>query len=234
MAKIEVITDFLHKGQRIILQTSRYEEFVKYLQIQTKGLPGWQHCTADQIKNFIIQLSEDRALNTFPVTTEPHDQIHDFKKVIDVGSGLAQTDLIWSQCLLDTDFYLVDNNDETTHSYSIIKDIIDHSPVNLKRIHFLDPTVEWPNDVDLIMSYWAWNWNIPKEMYWSKLLSSLKIGGFFASTFALNSHGIIDSISKDMNSQPCFYQPITIGKDYLNEDYFSDTISTGYYVWQRN
>ena len=257
MSNIEKITDFVYNGRRVTLKTSNLDEYIKWLYLQTAGMDYWDSLTSRQeTKKFINYLSKSRLLNWYKFIPDPEINFSDMKKIIDVGSGVAQIDLLLSQFLQNTDFYLLDKNtfdqkqgcrfhsksmdDYDYHgfynSFDIVKDVIQHSPIDPDRIHFLDPSDEWPDQVDLIMSSFSWMWHYSKNIYWSRLLKSLKVGGYLSTTISLrDGESTIKEISEDLGSYPCLHYPLLHTENSSDKQIkeFDKIIHTGFFVWQR-
>jgi SAM-dependent methyltransferase len=266
MSDIETITDFVYNNQRLLLKTSKFYEHLPYISWQTGGELEWIDWPKDDLEKqtqFIRNIAKKRFYHW--VKSCPIDQ--NTKSIIDVGSGLSKSNLLMSQLRPDIDFYLLDktvdiltvenvkkskNNyfsksldDDCYHgfynSFDITKDIIKNSPVNIEKIHFLDTLDEWPGLVDVVVSVFSWMWHYHKDIYWSRLLKSLKIGGHLAVTITLrNGERTIEEISNDLGSYPCkiISWPITSPEFLeflkLNDSPGFDQIThTGYYVWQR-
>lgn len=114
-------------------------------------------------------------------------------KIIDIGAGNSILDLLLAQYNTSSEFFLVDRNnfiqpqsnieyptDENScwhHSWSIVEDAINSTKLDRSRFHLLDINDTWPNDADLITSHLAWCMHFPKDVYWERVLNSLKIGG---------------------------------------------------------
>jgi hypothetical protein len=264
MSNIETIADFTYNGQQFLLKTSKFDEHLPYHFFQASGYPEWSdwpYENIEQQKQFIRDLVKMRFIDHFVKYITIDDTV---KKVIDVGSGLGINDLLMSQLRPDIDFHLVDKNissqilkdtfdpsreptayfsksmdDENYHGFynstDITKDIIQHSPINSEKIHFLDPIDNWPSEVEYIMSIDSWMWHYHKNIYWNRLLKSLKVGGHFAVTMTLrNGERTIEEISNDLGSYP--YQAIVYPEGVGNNTSltgYADIISTGYYAWQR-
>ena len=267
MSNIETIIDFTYKGNRVILKTSKLDAYLHFLRIQTSGDDRWgaMH-TREEWKKFVNWQCEEKSLHSLPIVPvvqafsaipPPYSNLKNMKKIIDVGSGLAQIDLVLSQFLPEIDFYLVDKNrieydpenfvyfhppldNKSSHgfynSFDVIKDVVANSPVNPERIHFLHPENEWPDNVDVVMSYYSWNWHYHKSVYWDKLMQSLKLGGYFSTTLTLRKgETTVDEISQDLGSHPCYYQSIQVPANSPDRRLkgFDDIVHTGYYTWQR-
>jgi len=258
MSDIETIADLTYNNQQLLLKTTKFDEQLPYIFWQTGGDVAWFDWPQDDLKQqkeFIKNLTE----KFFNQWIEYAPIGHNVKSIINVGSGLAKTDLLMSQLRPDIDFYLVDktvdlltlnkvlegkNNyfsksldDENYHgfynSFDITRDIIQNSPVNPERIHFLDPANKWPDQVDLIISTCSWMWHYHKNVYWDRLLRSLKIGGHLAITITLrNGENTIEEISNDLGSYPSnivSWEPPTNN----NAPGVDQITNVGYYVWQR-
>jgi SAM-dependent methyltransferase len=258
MSNIDTIADFTFNNQQFLLKTSKFEDHLPYLWLQSSGDQSWVQfslLSEEQKKQFI----KDLALKRFNQWIEFYPINQNTKSIIDVGSGLAIADLLISQLRPDIDFYLVDRNtnlldwdysreysyfsksldDEDYHgfynSFDITRDIITNSPINSERINFLVPEDEWPNEVDLVVSSFSWMWHYHKNIYWDRLLKSLKVGGHLAITITLREQEyFINEISNDLGSYPCMCMLIdpdqTLEKGRKGVD---QVIHTGYYVWQR-
>jgi SAM-dependent methyltransferase len=260
MTNIDTIADFTYNGQRFLLKTSKFDEHLSYLFWQTGGGFYWdnypQH--SNYQRGFIKDLAKQR-FNEW-IRYNPSDNI---KSIIDVGSGLAISDLLISQLRPDIDFYLIDktvnestfddvmknkNNyfsksldDENYHgfynSFDVTKDIIQNSPINPERIHFLDPADKWPEQVDLVTSTYSWCFHYHKDVYWNQLLQSLKIGGYLGLSITLrNGEHTIKEISNELGSYPCFIEiwpPDVLLQRQNNAPGFDQITHAGQYLWQR-
>lgn len=186
-------------------------------------------------------------------------------RVIDVGSGLSALD-IGLHCLnTSTEFYLVDrdivnygsvglfynnttNPDNFYNSWAVVDDLLANSPgVDAGKFTKLAPDDSWPTEVDLVVSHQSWCWHYPKERYWSKLLSSLKIGGtLILDVLNQPDRDIVAEISESLGSAATcleihftpedhpFYGQFTL-KDQLRTEGFpyTDKSHGGYYYWTR-
>lgn len=117
----------------------------------------------------------------------------DNPKIIDIGAGNSVLDLLLHRYHPGSEFFLVDRknfikpqsspqfpSDENPcwqHSWTVVEDAISSSNLDKSKFHFLDINDEWPQEVDMITSYLAWCMHFPKEIYWERVLKSLKIGG---------------------------------------------------------
>ena len=125
------------------------------------------------------------------------------KKMISVGCGIANYELILSQQYPELELYLVDkdnltlydgypkqeimdamltkedyfSNNQFYHSWDVVSDAISTTNLKQERYNFLNPEDDWPSDVDVVMSLYSWCWNYSFEYYSERLLNSLKIGG---------------------------------------------------------
>jgi hypothetical protein len=258
MSNINTIADFTYNGQQFLLKTSKFEDHLSYHYFQYPEWDNYPQTNLEQQKQFIRDLVKKRFVDEF-IKFIPIDNT--VNKVIDVGSGLGINDLLMSQLKPDIDFYLIDKNinrqtleklvknktayfsksldDKDYHGFynstDITKDIIQNSPINSERIHFLDTEDLWPDQVEVIMSIFSWMWHYHKNIYWNRLLKSLKVGGHFAATITLRrGEHTIEEISDDLGSYPCqlILYPEGTSKNTPLTGY-AKIISMGYYVWQR-
>ena len=260
MSDIKTIADFIYNDKQFLLNTTKFDEHLPYHYYQTSGYAEWLNWPQTNLEQqqFIKDLVKNRFVNEF-IEGIPIDNT--VNKVIDVGSGFGINDLLMSQLRPNTDFYLLDKNvdsqtlenltktitayfsksldDQDYHgfynSFDITKDIIQNSPINPERIHFLDTGDSWPEQVDVIISLCSWMWHYHKDIYWNKLLTSLKVGGHFAVTVTLRSGDrTIEEISEDLGSYPSQIMIVPEGTDSntLLTGY-NDVVSMGYYIWQR-
>lgn len=157
----------------------------------------------------------------------------DNAKVMDIGCGVAISDLLLYSYLSSPTFYLLDNEGEwpTTchpvsvnytvdhpfyHSWKPVKDAIESSNFDSSRFNFLSPSDQFPIELDLVMSSFSWCYHYPKEAYWSNVVDSLKIGGkLFLDVRVLQDRDIIKEISEEMNSDPVIID-LNVGPDYLD------------------
>jgi hypothetical protein len=181
----------------------------------------------------------------------PNIDISNLKKVVDIGSGVSAPDLLASKCNPNTEFYLVDKSEYSRkyngiyyqdvhghyNSWNVVEDCINSSGLNRSKFNFLDPNDEWPMDVDLVLSTFSWCWHYPKETYWNKVLSSLKIGGMLlVDVINLSDRDVVKEISDELGSVP-----IVVTKMKMNPHlkYFEDQLAVvdgnygGFYLWTR-
>lgn len=172
-------------------------------------------------------------------------------KIIDIGSGVSTTDLLASKCNPTAEFYLLDKSEYTRktngiyyqdvhghyNSWDVVEDCINSSGLNRSKFNFLDPNDEWPNDVDLILSTFSWCWHYPKEVYWDKVLASLKIGGtLLVDVLNLPDKDVVKEISYEFRSVPV---PISKMKMDPHLNPFKDHLVVkdgsygGLYMWTR-
>lgn len=143
-------------------------------------------------------------------------------KILDIGAGASVVDLLLYLYAPESKFYLVDNEDwqikfldDNTpevcfskdypfyNSWSPVIDAINTSNFNSDRFTFLNPESEFPENVDAITSYFSWCFHYPKEVYWNKVLNSLKKGGkLILDIRLLKDTDVIDEISEEMRSVP--------------------------------
>lgn len=167
--------------------------------------------------------------------------------IIDIGSGASIIDLILYSYIPDSKFYLVDKEEwglkfrnngvpETCfskdypfyHSWSTVTDAIESSKFNADRFVFLDPKSNFPDEVDAVTSYFSWCFHYPKEVYWDRMMSSLKKGGILLlDVRLLKCSDVIGEISESMKSNPI---KIEIPKlpEYIDDYEIVDMKTMGY------
>lgn len=140
-------------------------------------------------------------------------------KILDIGCGVAVIDLLLAQYIPQSKFYLLDkegfsfkkgiyydNDYPEYNSWEPVRDAIDATGLDPNRFDFISPSDPWPEQVDVITSYLSYCWHYPKEIYWDRVMSSLRIGGkLILDVRSLADRNVIDEISKDMNSEPNAY-----------------------------
>ena len=181
-------------------------------------------------------------------------ELPDSAKIIDIGSGVAVVDLLLYSYLPQSNFYLVDQEQEaidhlgtslpntpytidypTYNSWATVKDAIRTSNFNETRFNFLNPTDKLPTDVDAVTSYLSWCFHYPKEVYWDRVMRSLKTGGkLILDVRPLHDRNVIEEISEELKCKP-----ITFGFPILEK--FVDTYepvdknASGYRcMWTKN
>ncbi len=148
-------------------------------------------------------------------------------KVIDIGAGNAVFDLLLHKYIPNSEFYLVDRNNfvsdknEATyptkdnpcwlHSWSIAEDGIKNSGIDRNKFHFLDIDDDWNIEADMITSYMAWCMHFPKDMYWTRVVKSLKIGGRLLIDINIGwEQELIEQISDELNCRHTVISSIPI------------------------
>lgn len=243
--------DFKLHDSLIKLSWENNINFERIYKLQT-GIQHWKNISSDQeFLGRVVSLINWNFQRT--ILTNGID-INTINRIIDVGSGVGLFDLTLSQCNANTEFYLVDksivnieknikyysreNNHGFYNSWPVIFDIIKNSNLNIKKFKFLSPDNQWPKDVDLIVSLNSWCWHYPKEVYWNKMIDSLKIGGYLIlDVLDLNDRNMVSEISEEMSSNPTVTLRTVanpLSHPFLNELTISDDNSFGgCYCWQR-
>ncbi len=177
--------------------------------------------------------------------------ISKIKKVLDVGSGLSLFDLTLSQMNPDIDFYLLDKSDfkkkisqyyskNNTHGFYnlwfLVDDCIKHSNLNSKKFNKLSPDDNWPTELDLVISLNSWCWHYPKEVYWEKMISSLKIGGYLIlDVLNLKDKSVVDEITNELGPViSSSLRPLSMSNHPFKHEFnIVDNNVGGCYCWQR-
>jgi hypothetical protein len=136
--------------------------------------------------------------------------------ILDIGSGVSVIDLLLSQYLPQSKYYLLDKegfefypgiyydiNYPEYNSWEPVRDGISSTGLDADRFTFMSPSDTWPEQVDAITSYFSYCWHYPKDVYWDKIMNTLKTGGkLILDVRSLADRDIIGEISEDMKSQP--------------------------------
>lgn len=171
--------------------------------------------------------------------------ISDTSTIIDIGSGIGIIDLLLAQYLVNPKIYLIDKEEmnnkpkiyysEEYFFYNSWKPTIDciNSTPNIKnKIFFLNPTDQWPKDVDCITSYFSWCMHYPKETYWKKIKDSLKVNGkLIVDVRKLTDRNVVEEISDEFKSTPEMYQFKNTVVNWI--DNYQDNILGYRCVWTR-
>lgn len=147
--------------------------------------------------------------------------ISDQSTILDIGCGAAVVDLLLYSYIPNSKFYLVDNNtwsitpDNTPpfvsfsetypsyHSWDTIVDAISTSNFDSNRFCMLNTLDDFPEDVDVITSYLSWCFHYPKNIYWEKVMNSLKTGGkLILDVRPLHGKDVIGEISEELKCNP--------------------------------
>ena len=174
----------------------------KLLDLHRENFKGWhQYCWEQRYK-----------LSTYDIPNG--------SKILDIGCGVAIVDLLLYSYVPDSKFYLLDkpgtwhdsvrpNKISYTkehpfyHSWEPILDAIKSSNFDKDRFNLMEPEDNFPEDLDLIISSFSWCFHYPKEIYWDKVLKSLKKGGkLYLDIRVLPDRDIIKEISDELNSEP--------------------------------
>lgn len=141
--------------------------------------------------------------------------LKDNATIIDVGSGIAVTDLLTSQYFPNSNFYLIDKvadefkegiyfseNYPFYNSWGPVHDAIRSTNIDPSRFTMQDPDADWPES-DLIISTFSWCFHYPKSTYWKKAMQSLKKGGKLVLDVRLiDGTDVIKEISEELKFIP--------------------------------
>jgi SAM-dependent methyltransferase len=176
----------------------------------------------------------------------------DGAKIIDIGCGMAISDLLLYSYIPNSVFYLVDKEAEwplglspkdvsytKDHphytSWGPIHDAIETTNFDPRRFNILSTADDFPKAVDLIMSSFSYCYHYPKEIYWRRIQNSLKVGGkLFLDVRLLKDRDVVGEISEEFKSKPKFIK-IPLLPNYLDNVPQVDPETTGYScLWVRN
>lgn len=171
----------------------------------------------------------------------------DGDKILDIGSGISVVDLLLYSYIPNSTFYLLDNQgwDEKFaepgipsvsysekypfyHSWDPVSDAIKTSKFDPDRFIFLNSDSKFPEDLDVVTSYLSWCFHYPKEVYWDKVIDSLKIGGkLIVDIRPLHNKDIMGEISESFKSNPITFTFPKVEK-YVDDFDGPDPTVTGY------
>lgn len=134
---------------------------------------------------------------------------------IDIGSGVGVIDLLASAYCKDSKFVLVDkdivefkkgiyysNDYPFYNNWMPTNDAITSTGIDPNRFKLQSPDQAWP-EADCITSLFSWCFHYPKEVYWDKVLNSLKVGGrLVLDVRLLHSADVIGEITEAMKFKP--------------------------------
>jgi len=149
--------------------------------------------------------------------------------IIDIGSGIAVNDLLLSKYLPDSNFVLIDKEEQkfelgiyfsdsypAYNDWASTKDAIATSGIDPGRFTFSNGEEEWP-EADCITSYFSWCFHYPKERYWEKVLNSLKIGGKLVLDIRLLAdRDILGEISEELKCEPIMFEYPNIIPEHID------------------
>jgi SAM-dependent methyltransferase len=174
--------------------------------------------------------------------------------ILDIGAGTSVVDLLLYSYIPNSKFYLVDkeewaikfldnNSPEICfsknypfyNSWQSVKDAISTSNFDMDRFVFLTPDSEFPKDVDAVTSYFSYCFHYPKEVYWEKILGSLKKGGkLVLDVRLLKSNDVIGEISEEMKCDPIKFVLPELPKYTDNYELVESGVIGYRCMWTRN
>lgn len=141
--------------------------------------------------------------------------------IIDVGSGIGIMDLCLAmylkaskQILVDRDCFTLNESSlqfvstaETIfqNSWTPVLDAIKTTGIEPSRFSLLDPSDQWPPNVDLVMSNFSWGWHYSSDIYLKRTVSALKPGGIVVLdilTLEPSSTELIGELSEKLKCTP--------------------------------
>ena len=179
-------------------------------------------------------------------------EIPDGARILDVGCGVAVVDLLLYSYIPDSKIFLLDKPGtwETTirptkvsytdehpfyHSWEPITDAIETSKFDKTRFTFLEPDDNFPEDMDLILSSFSWCFHYPKEVYWDKVINSLKKNGkLYLDVRILPDKDIINEISEALKSDPKILEVPKLPKHLDSFDNNRPDITSFRCLWVKN
>lgn len=174
--------------------------------------------------------------------------------ILSVGSGTSTLELALASYFPHSRFYLVDKDqynlelnsavftdnrfgDDTVfqNSWKPFEDGVITSNLDRSRFTLLEPTMEWPEDIDLIYSFYSWGWHYNYPDYIDRL-SQLKVGGMLVLTVLLLQYDVdyfINSIGEKLKSQPTvkYYE---VSQSERSKLQFGDVPQkAGIFIWKK-
>jgi hypothetical protein len=215
---------------------SKFPELIKYANLQINTFPNNEDDFFKEFEKAQTFLS-NRIFNFIPNLDKSK-----IKKIVSVGSGIGTTELLLLQYFNNAEIFLVDKDEITRpeihfdgkatpemfknikdnprgffNSWEVTKDAIQSSNLDQTKIHFLNTNDDWPNEVDLIISSYAWCWSCDKEAYWDRLLKSLNIDGWLMlDIYRVEERDIPEEISNDLGSLPFKVEQFNIKRHSFN------------------
>lgn len=155
---------------------------------------------------------------------------HDFrdieypKTILSVGPGCSTFELMLSKYYKGTTFYLVDeerfNLTDTSplfkdqklgvestfqNSWNPLLDGIATNNIERSRFELLNTTDDWPDNIDIIDSQWAWGWHFSSEHFEDLAIRKLRTGGkirLWVLAQEPRNMLLIDKLTKSLGSEP--------------------------------
>jgi SAM-dependent methyltransferase len=174
-----------------------------------------------------------------------YNDLSDNAKILDIGSGIAVIDLLIAKKYPNSKIFLLDKGKEDVelkqnvfysndyffyNSWDPVIDCINNS--NITNTEILNITDEWPNDLDLITSYFSWCMHYPKETYWKLVKEKLKPNGkLVIDVRNLKDRNVIEEISEEFCSKPKKFEFKNTIPEWI-DNYSSDTLGWRC-VWER-
>jgi hypothetical protein len=237
-------TEFFNKWNEysITIETEKGPITIKWNDVQSLAA-NWFMQTGSWMKNPNLQTFFDFFpmwvnYNWWQNSQRNVYNLPDHSKIIDIGAGNSVIDLLLHKYIPGSELYLVDRNSFVStkktvehptrenpcwlHSWSTVEDAIDASNIDRSKFHFLDVDDEWNMEVDMITSYMAWCMHFPKQIYWQRVLQSLKIGGRLLVDVNIGwEKELIEEISDELHCRHTVISSIPI-KKIFNADIPTD------------
>lgn len=205
------------KRNREFSKQTFFEEFPKFYQLMWK-------------------LNQSLGVNNFPNNT----------KILDIGSGVGVIDLLLLKQNPTLNIFLLDKEDLVLNpnvfyaedyffynSWNPVIDCIENSNLNKDSITFLDTTDDWPQELDVITSYFSWCMHYPKEVYWDRVLKHLSPNGMLVIDIRnLKERNVVEEISDELKIKPKTYELKNSVPEWI-DNYGTDVLGWRC-VWKRS
>lgn len=166
-------------------------------------------------------------------------------KVLDIGSGVAVIDLLLAAQFPNSKIYLLDKEEMNLekdvyysdnyffyHSWKPVIDCINTTKLKVDSINILNISDNWPDNLDMITSYFSWCMHYPKETYWSKVIDHLSpTGKLVVDVRNLNDRDTVNEITEELKVYPKKFALKNTVPKWI-DDYGTDILGWRC-VWQR-
>jgi len=173
------------------------------------------------------------------------NNIQSNSKILDIGSGISIIDLLLLKKDPSLKFFLLDKEELTLNSdvyysedyffyntWECVKDCLQTTNLPSSQVSFLQPADTWPEDIDVITSYFSWCMHYPKEVYWRKVLDHLSTNGMLVVDVRnLKDRNVVEEISDELKIKPKTFEIKNSIPEWI--DNYGNSILGWRCVWNR-
>lgn len=159
------------------------------------------------------------------------------ENILDVGSGVSIIDLLLAKKYPELNFTLLDKEEVNMqpdifysneyffyNSWKPVVDCIETTNIEKSRFNFITNTDKWPEDLDMITSYFSWCMHYPKETYWDNLKDSLKKNGkLILDVRNLDDRDVVSEITEEFKCKPKVFAFKNTTPEWI-DNYGNDTL----------